>query len=193
MLILMRHQIRLVAPRRNMMMENQNIPTEDTMPSEGTLPTDDTMQTDVEIRSGFAGVVEARNATLSSAAAGIVAAGVDAHVESGGASAMIAGRDMQLESGGGFVLISGGGMSIKQGGGQVLVSGGPVNIEQGGAAIMLTPSATLKRSGVMLLISGKTDLGEGSRVLLSAPQALALGAAFGIAFALVNRLLRGRR
>ena len=148
---------------------------------------------DVEVRSGLVGVVEARNATISSAGAGVIAAGADARVQSGGASAMVAGRDFQVESGGGVVLVAGGGMNIKQGGGQVLVSGGPVNIEQGGAGIIFTPNATLKRSYVMVLLSAKTDLAEGSRVLMGAPQALALGAGIGLVFALLNRLIRGGR
>jgi hypothetical protein len=43
-----------------------------------------------------------------------------------------------------------------------------------------------------VLLAGHTTLGEGARVLLTTPQALVLGAACGLVFALVGRGLRGR-
>jgi hypothetical protein len=147
----------------------------------------------VEVNSGFVGVVQAQNdVSLTSAGAGLVAAANNIRVEYGGAGALVSGGNLELTSGGGFVFITGGDLSIKQGGGQVLISGGSVNVEQGGAALMLTPNATLSKSYIMMLVSAKTNLADGSRVLLGTPQALALGAALGIVFAVLSRLI-GRR
>jgi hypothetical protein len=58
--------------------------------------------------------------------------------------------------------------------------------------VLAAGQAEVKHGVVGVLRAGHTTLGEGARVLLTTPQALALGAACGLVFALVGRGLRGR-
>jgi hypothetical protein len=131
----------------------------------------------IEVRSGFVGIAQADSVSITN----------------GGAGAVIAGHDVTLTSGGANVLVAGGNMNITSGGGTLLVAGGPMRIEQGGGAILIAGEEVhLARSYVGLLISGTANLKDGSRVLLTTPQAAALGAALGLVLALANLLRRSR-
>jgi hypothetical protein len=84
-------------------------------------------------------------------------------------------------------------MTIQGGGGTMLAAGRDLRVQGGGGALLFAGNATLEKSYVNVLISGNVTVGEGGRVLLSTPQALALGAALGAVFALVSSLLRRRK
>ena len=103
---------------------------------------------------------------------------------------MVAGGDVAVTAGGGAAFVAGGDMTITQGGGQYLVAGGTMRIAQGGGAILVAGQASVERGIVGLLVSGKTTLNQGARVLLTTPQAAALGAALGLVFAMASRWFR---
>ncbi len=128
----------------------------------------------VEVRSGVAGVVQAGEVSITS----------------GGVLVAVAEQDIKIMSGGGSLLVAGRDMSITSGGGSLLVAGNNMNIQNGGGAAMITSNATLSRSFVGLLLCSKAEMHEGSRILLSTPQAAVLGAALGIVLAVAGRLLR---
>jgi hypothetical protein len=88
--------------------------------------------------------------------------------------------------------IANGGVTIRQGGCGPLIANGDVSIEQGGTqSIIAAGGATLgDRAFVGVVVSPKVTVEEGGKVLLNTPQALALGAAAGVVFALVSRLVR---
>jgi hypothetical protein len=90
------------------------------------------------------------------------------------ANAMVAGKDMQISNSGGSALVAGGNIEVSGGGGGVLVAG---------------KSAIINHGVVGMIFSQETVLGEGSRVLLDRPQAIAFGAALGAAFGTVCWLL----
>lgn len=132
---------------------------------------------------------EARQVVVRTGLAGVVQAD-EVSIESGGVLVGVAGRDLRITSGGGSILVAGGNISINSGGGSVLVAGVDMSVQNGGGGVMVTPHANLNRSFVALLLCGKADLQDGSRILLSTPQAAALGAALGLALAFTNRALR---
>lgn len=137
-------------------------------------PPEDTPAHHVEVRSGFATIVQAQEVSIN-----------------GGGSIVIgAGQDIKIMGGGGTLIAAGNNISIMSGGGSVLVAGNSISVQNGGGAALITNRATLSRSFVALLLCRKAEMREGSRVLLGTPQAAALGAALGLVFALVSRRAR---
>ena len=99
---------------------------------------------------------------------------------------------MQVNGGSAGMLVAGNSLEINGGGGWVLLAGNSIPIQHGGGAVLAAGQAEVKHGVVGVLRAGHTTLGEGARVLLTTPQALALGAVCGLVFALVGRGLRGR-
>ncbi len=128
---------------------------------------------------------------VSSSLVGIVR-GHDVQV-SGSATALAAANGtLFLEHGGCGVVVANGPASIRFGGCGPLVANGDVSIEYGGAQTVLAAGGADIRSGgfVGLLASPRVTVEGGGRVLLGTRQAIAFGAAAGVAFALLSRLLR---
>ncbi len=146
---------------------------------------------DVVFGPGLAGTVSAQeNVTVSKGGALVITAGNDASVVGGGAFAIPVGGDLTLVNGGAALMPIGGNVDLVNGGAQTMIIGGNLDMANGVGGIMLTSQATVKNSFVGVVISGETQLEEGSRVLLDTKQALAFGAAFGAVFALLGWLLR---
>jgi hypothetical protein len=104
-------------------------------------------------------------------------AGANAVLERSGASAIIAGRNVKASSSAATVMIAGGDARLRRSGACLAIVGGGARIKGGFVGVLLT---------------GKADLSDGARVLLGAPQAAALGAAFAVTLMLAAYLmLRG--
>ncbi len=167
----------------------------------------------VSVERSVVGLVRSTTATVRQSATAVVfdsgttqimqggtlAAGAwgDMRISMGGAVVVLARRSVSLERGYGQWLIGAGDMTVKQGGAMTMLAGKSISVTQGGAALMVTPSAHVQGGGVGLLISGRTELSDGARVVLRPAGAAALGAALGGVFALVSlllgtRLCRGR-
>ena len=116
----------------------------------------------------------------------------DMSITMGACVAAVSRRNVTIERGYGQWLIGAGDMTVKQGGAMTMMAGKSISVTQGGAAMMLTQSARVEHGTVGLLISGKTELADGSRVLLRPAGAAALGGALGGVLALLC-LLFGRR
>lgn len=93
-------------------------------------------------------------------------------------SACVAGGNMVLERSGSSALVAGGNVEFTQGGAQVVVAGKDVNVHNG---------------FVGLAVAQQVVLGDGGRVLLNTPQAIAFGAAFGTFLAVFSYLLRRKK
>lgn len=138
------------------------------------------------------GQIDAEQVRLDLGLVGLARAG-DVAITRGGAGLGLAASSVTITEGGAAALVSGGSMSVTQGGGQALVAGGPMTITQGGGGILVTPQASVEQGVIGVLLCGRATLGEGTRVLLNTPQAIAMGAALGLVFALAGRLLRRGR
>src|ERR1041385_3914148 len=105
---------------------------------------------------------------------------------------LVKARDVHLtESQAGFVL-AGGNFSILNGGcGPVMANGG-VSITNGGAgAVVAGGGARVGPHGTVgLVVSPRITMEEGSKVVLSSPVTLAIGAAAGVVGSMLVRLLR---
>ncbi|HEX7464165.1 MAG TPA: hypothetical protein VF382_04625 [Actinomycetota bacterium] len=131
---------------------------------------------DVGIERSLVGVVRARDVSIARSAAGPTLAGRNVSITQGGCGPVIAGGDVTIDRGGCGPMIARGGISIERGGCQSVIAGG---------------GATLGRSSfVGVVLSPRVTVEEGGRVLMSVPQAAALGAVGGLVFALVRTLLR---
>ena len=131
---------------------------------------------DASVERSLIGFVRARDVHLHQAAAGPVAAGGNLSILQGGCGPVIAN----------------GSVTIRQGGCGPLIANGDVSIEQGGTqSVIAAGGATLgDHAYVGLVLSPKVTVEDGGRVLMSTPQALAFGAAAGLVFALLSRLVR---
>ena len=72
-----------------------------------------------------------------------------------------------------------------------MLAGGDVEIVQGGAVFLAAGSAKVNQGFVGAVMAGNVEL-EDSRVLLTTPQAAALGAAFAAALFVLTRAVRRR-
>ena len=104
-----------------------------------------------------------------------------------------AGNEMQVSDSAVGALVAGGNMQVTNSLGSTLVAGGDVDMENSVSGVVVAgKSGTVNQGAVGILISQQTVLGEGSRVLLDTPQAIAFGAALGAMFGVVCWLL-GKR
>lgn len=131
---------------------------------------------DAAVDRSLVGFVRARDVHLHQAVAGPVAAGGNLSILQGGCGPVIAN----------------GTVTIRQGGCGPMIANGDVSIEQGGTqSIMAAGGATLgEHAYVGLVLSPKVTVEEGGTVLMSTKQALAFGAAAGLVFALLSRIVR---
>ncbi len=134
----------------------------------------------VNIERSLVGMVQAETGSLTSGIAGAVVAGQDASVTNGGGFAIVAGRDVPIENGGSWVL----------------VAGRDVNVTNGGGLVVVAQNASARSGFVGVLLSRQAALDADTRVLMTTPQAAALGAGIGVGAVLASfilRLLFGRR
>ncbi len=134
---------------------------------------DEATHTHTTARYGFFPIVAADSVTVRQA-------GVTAALSSG---------DMSMIQGGGNFAIAGGNLAITMGGSNALLAGGDVSIEQGGALLMGARSVSVRQGFVGAVVAANVELEE-SRVLLTTPQAAALGAALGFVVLVIGKLFR---
>jgi hypothetical protein len=159
---------------------SQNIPIEEEVTGET-----------VAFGSGFAVRVNAvKDVNMSESGALMISAGQDAKISYGGALAIAAGRDLQQETGGGLAYAAGRDLQLSDSIAVVSVVGANLDMKDSAAIVAVSTNTKLDQSLVGVLISSNTELGEGNRILLTTPQAAALGAAFGLVFAVLSWLFR---
>ena len=107
-----------------------------------------------------------------------VTANQDAGIENSMVMAVAAGRDMTASNGLDIVVAVGHDLKIQQGAAGVVKVGGEVQVDNGTIGLLVA------KSGVTL---------NNSKVLMTTQQAIALGAAFGFVYAVLSRLLRGKK
>jgi hypothetical protein len=133
----------------------------------------------VEVQNSAVGMIRSEeNVSMERSISGAVVAASNIEVEAGGAVAIVAGGDVRIHNGGGEVLVIGGDLEVRNGGGQVLVAGGNVQAHNAFVGVVVSPNVSL---------------GEGSRVLLDTPRAIAFGAAFGFVFTLLNYIFKVKK
>jgi hypothetical protein len=131
------------------------------------------MDDKVKLERGFAGVVRGQQVRIEQAAAGPVLAGGDVELHNAGCGPMAVKGNVSITNGGCGPVLAGGDVSIERGGAQTIVALG---------------KATLgSRSFVGAVLSPSTTIEDGAKVLMTLPQALAFGAAAGVAIALLGR------
>lgn len=143
------------------------------------------------------GVARGDSVEVSRSAVAVAASGGPLNVKQGLTGAVLTGGDASVSQGYATVLAAAGDGTVKQAGAQWLLAAGDVGVEFGGAALVAAPRVTMRRSFVGLLAARSAQFEEGSKVLFKPTGAAALGAAFGMAFAVVSAVawagLRRRR
>ena len=133
-------------------------------------------ESDASVTRSLVGALKARDVHLTGSAAGLVAAKGNFSIVNGGAGPVLANGSVTIRNGGCGPLIANGDVSIEYGGTQAVFAAGGARIG---------PKAL-----VGAVISPNVTVADGGKVLLSSRQALAFGAAAGIAYALLSRLVR---
>jgi hypothetical protein len=140
---------------------------------------------------GFAiSVTATQDVEIERGGALAISAGGEAEIEYGGALAINAGGNLELENGGAAIINIGRDAEITNGGAWIINAGRNVSFKTGGAIVAISGQSTVENGSVGILLSSNAQLGEGTRVLLNTPQAVALGVAAGATFALLRWLLR---
>ncbi len=130
----------------------------------------------VEIQSGLAGQVSAeQDVTMTSSVAGIVAAGQNMEMNQSRAQIAAVGQDLKMDQGA---------IGLATVGHDLSLGDGMVGFANAGSQV------TVQRGMVAVAISPQINLGENGQVLLTTPQAAALGAALGAGFAIITWILR---
>ena len=148
--------------------------------------------TDHEQRGAVVGRIDAEDMSLDLGLVGLVRAN-DVTIGTGGAGVVLAAKSASITQGGAVAIVSGGSMTVAEGGGQALVAGTLMTVTQCGGGIMVTREASVEKSIVGALICWRATLHDGARVLLDTRQAIAMGVALGLMFALASRLVRRGR
>lgn len=128
-------------------------------------------------------IVESGGAKESTAGGGESAKSVTAYR---GFFPVVCGNEVEVTQGGGFFFLAKDELEIEQGGGQWMIGLRKVEVEQGGCAVMVAGRAEVSRGVIGALLAFRTELKDGSRVLMTLPQALVAGVAAGAVITLAN-------
>jgi hypothetical protein len=120
-------------------------------------------------------------------------AGNDMHISAGYTEAAVAGRDISFTTGKTAAAVAGRDITLDQGWVGAAKAGGAVRLNESWAGAVSGRQVTAQNCTIGLILSRQVSLGDGSRVLLSTPQAAALGAALGLTLAVVRWLMPGLR
>src|SRR5439155_27156997 len=118
--------------------------------------------------------------------------GEDLHLSRVVAGPMFARGSVSITQGGCGPVIAGEGVSIREGGCGPVMAAGDVSIEFGGCGPLMCRGDARFGSGAFVgaVVSPRVHMEDGARVLMSTPQAVAMGAAFGVIFGLLARRRR---
>lgn len=128
----------------------------------------------LQLRHSLIGAAHTADALLTTSLAGVVSASGNTALSQGFAGALLASRDATLTSSGSIIIAAGHTLELQNGGGGVLLAD---TAHVADATIPLAIARDLKTSG-------------NTRILLSTPQAIALGVACGVALAVTGALMR---
>ncbi|MGH2634694.1 MAG: hypothetical protein ACRDHU_00860 [Actinomycetota bacterium] len=119
---------------------------------------------DVTLRTSLVGAISAHNVRLEQAAAGPLMTSGDVTIHQGGCGPVLCSGDVSFHQGGCGPVLARGNVTFSQAGTQSVIAG-DVQLRSGAfAGLVLAPKITVE---------------EGARVLMTTPQAAALGAGFG--------------
>jgi len=122
--------------------------------------------------------LRSEGAVISTSAIGALAASNDASVTKSVSFATLAGHDALLQTTSSTLAIAGHDLKLSKGGAEVMLVAGDAHVERGFIGV---------------LVARKADLTQGSRVLMTLPMALGLGAVAGAVFALVSAAIKSRQ
>lgn len=128
----------------------------------------------LQLRNGLIGAVHTADALLTTSLAGVISASGNIALSQGFAGALLAGRDATLTGSGGMIIAAGRDLALQDGGGGVL----------------LAQTAHVADATIPLVIARDLNASGNARILLSTPQAIALGIACGAALAVIGAVIR---
>jgi hypothetical protein len=142
---------------------------------------------------GAADQVVAHDASVNNSFVGSVRAGGHASIANSIAGGFVAGQNMDIAEGFGNAFVAGANIEMKNSGGLVMVAGANIDIHSGGGGFLSCKQATVENGTIGVLLAPQAALGENVKVMMSTPQAIALGAAFGLVAGVLGLLFRRRR
>ncbi len=127
----------------------------------------------LQLRHGLIGAVHTADALLTTSVAGVVSASGNTAFSQGFAGALLTGRDATLTSSGGMIIAAGRDLGL-----------------QGGGGVLIADTVHLADATIPLAIARDLNASGNTRILLSMPQAIALGVACGVALAVTGAVIR---
>ncbi|RPJ70015.1 MAG: hypothetical protein EHM24_16855 [Acidobacteria bacterium] len=106
---------------------------------------------------------------------------------------VVYGNNVEVSQGGGVLFIAKDELEIEQGGGQWMIGLRKLEVERGGCGVMVAGQAEVSRGFIGVLVARRAEFKEGSRVLMTLPQALAAGLVAGAIVAAARWLNWSRR
>jgi hypothetical protein len=153
----------------------------------------DVQITHIDQVKGIVGKIQADEVVVDNSIVGSISAGECAHLNNNIVLAVAVGQNAEMTQGISAAMAVGHNLDIKGGGGGILNAGQNINIHGGGGGLMICKQAEVEQSTIGVLLANQATLGENVTVLMTTPQAIALGAAMGLVAAVFGILFRRRR
>jgi hypothetical protein len=154
---------------------------------------DDVQMTHIEQVTGVVGEIKADEVVVNNSMVGVISANEFATLENNMTLVVAAGKNAQINQGMGMAVVAGQNIDLKEGGGAILNAGQNITINNGGGGLLICKQAEVKQSTIGVLLAGQASLDKDVRVLMTRNEAVAFGAAFGLAAAIFGFLFRRRR
>ena len=119
-----------------------------------------------------------------------IAAGRDTQMTNTTNQVLVAGRSITVNNSTNRIAVAGHDIELGGSGAWLMKAGGGIHLADSQVSLLAGNQVNVQRSVVGVVLSKQTTMDGHTQVLLNTSQAIALGAAMGAVFALVNWLLR---
>jgi len=173
------------------MSEQEEKPVETPVESEvaGTDQPEETIEADI-IESSFVQSITAnQDASVSDSFVGALNVAQNTSINDSLCAVVTSGQNSDVQNSFSSVVVAVGNVDYSSGGILLSNAGGNTNITDSKTGILLCQQANVEQSTVGILFASKATFGENVKVVMTTRQVIALGAAFGVAAALLGKLL----
>jgi hypothetical protein len=130
---------------------------------------------------------------MTKSMAGAVIADQNLEMTNSSTQAAVAGADINFTNSSSKITVAGNNIYLTKSHTSIIKAGGDAELTGSHVSLLAGSQVTANKSKIVVVFSRQTNLGEGSQVLINTPQAVALGASFGIVMAFVNWLLKRKK
>lgn len=130
---------------------------------------------EVQVGNALVGVAKAQELSVRNGGVVALLAGENAELNNGYCQHVLAGESARVSKAAAAAIVAGGEMQVMDAGAALMVAGNGMSMERAGAAAIVAGKADIRGGYVGLVVSGKTAVSDGARVLLGTREALIMG------------------